>query len=173
MNPKRLQGFAYRSHLRGLILRRGEVQQEGARHDHPMPLFPSDDVAGGGDEPRGLRHRGARAASVEHVGQRLGGAAPPDLHALVTGAVDAVVAFLGRHRIPDSVEADHQELGQPVEVPAALLRARRPSPSRLRWLGRFSEIAAKRRGVEGWEVDRSTSSWAVLGGMGAHITLSA
>jgi|UniRef100_A0A804P1C4 hypothetical protein len=95
MNPKRLQGFAYRSHLCGLILRRDEVQQEGARHDHPMPLFPSDDVAGGGDEPRGLRHRGARAASVEHVGQRLGGAAPPDLHALVTGAVDAVVAFLG------------------------------------------------------------------------------
>jgi hypothetical protein len=138
-----------------------------------MPLFPSNDVAGGGDEPRGLRHRGARAASVEHVGRRLGGATPPELHAPVTGAVDAAAAFLGRHRIPDSVEADHQELGQPVEVPVALILARRPSPSRLCWLGRFGEIAANRRGVEGWEVDRSTSSWAVLGGMGAHITKSA
>jgi hypothetical protein len=121
-----------RTNLCGLILRRDEVQQEGARHDHPMPLFPSDDVAGGGDEPRGLRHRGARAASVEHVGRRLGGAAPPELHAPVAGAVDAATAFLGRHRIPDSVETDHQELGRPVEVPADHLRTRLPLANRLR-----------------------------------------
>jgi hypothetical protein len=51
--------------------------RRGAGHDHPMPLFPSDDVAGGGDKPRDLRHRGACTATVEHVGRRLGGAAPP------------------------------------------------------------------------------------------------
>ena len=121
-----------RTNLRGLLLGRDEVQQEGAGHDHPKPLLPSDEVAGGGDEPRGLVHRGARAASVEHVGRRLGGAAPPELHAPVAGAVNAAAAVLGRQRVPDGVEADHQELGGPVQVHAALIRSRRPLANRLR-----------------------------------------
>lgn len=121
-----------RTNLRGLLLGRDEVQQEGAGHDHPKPLLPSDDVAGSGDKPRGLVHCGTRTASVEHVGRRLGGATPPELHAPVAGAVDAAAAVLGRHRVPDGVEADNQELGRPVEVHAVLLRARRPLANRLR-----------------------------------------
>jgi hypothetical protein len=119
-----------------------------------MLLFPRDVVACLGDEPHGLQHRSARVDSVEHVGRCLGGAAPPELHAPIVGTMDDVAAW-------------------PVEAPAVLLCAHRPSPSRLHRLGHFGETATNRRGVEGWGIDRSTSSWAVLGGMGAQITKSA